>query len=182
MLFLLVSIFVWMRFCKNNCDCVVIGYKKSLYYLITHVNLMRTHVLYESSHALYEPKHALCTYLVLCDLFTGKHTTKKWLIPVNQCSSIDPKKVKVEEPRYVHVERNFNINMIEWMPTSFLQKWSIQHFIYSTFQGKQLEVVCLIPEFCSMTGLTDTIRADFRVMKASHVVFFMKSQKLHYHK
>ncbi|KAK3727509.1 hypothetical protein QZH41_018372 [Actinostola sp. cb2023] len=28
-----------------------------------------------------------------------------------------------------------------------------------------LEIICLIPELCSMTGLTDTIRKDFRVMK-----------------
>lgn len=32
-------------------------------------------------------------------------------------------------------------------------------------KGKPLEVICLIPELCSMTGLTDAIRADFRVMK-----------------
>jgi len=32
-------------------------------------------------------------------------------------------------------------------------------------KGRQLEVICLIPELCSMTGLTDAIRADFRVMK-----------------
>lgn len=33
-------------------------------------------------------------------------------------------------------------------------------------QGKkQLEVICLIPEFCYMTGLTDDLRQDFRVMK-----------------
>nr|AWH61378.1 putative piwi-1 [Actinia equina] len=30
---------------------------------------------------------------------------------------------------------------------------------------KTLEIVCLIPELCSMTGLTDAIRQDFRVMK-----------------
>lgn len=32
-------------------------------------------------------------------------------------------------------------------------------------KGKPLEVICLIPELCSMTGLTDAIRSDFRVMK-----------------
>ncbi|XP_020903024.2 piwi-like protein Ago3 [Exaiptasia diaphana] len=33
-------------------------------------------------------------------------------------------------------------------------------------RGRQsLEIICLIPELCSMTGLTDTIRSDFRVMK-----------------
>jgi len=32
-------------------------------------------------------------------------------------------------------------------------------------RGKPLEIICLIPELCSMTGLTDAIRADFRVMK-----------------
>lgn len=32
-------------------------------------------------------------------------------------------------------------------------------------KGKPLEVICLIPELCSMTGLTDDMRADFRVMK-----------------
>ena len=27
------------------------------------------------------------------------------------------------------------------------------------------EVICLVPELCSMTGLTDMARSDFRVMK-----------------
>jgi len=29
----------------------------------------------------------------------------------------------------------------------------------------QLELICLIPELCCLTGLTDDIRQDFRVMK-----------------
>ena len=28
-------------------------------------------------------------------------------------------------------------------------------------------MVCLIPEFCYITGLTDAVRQDFRVMKVS---------------
>lgn len=32
-------------------------------------------------------------------------------------------------------------------------------------ERKQLEVICLIPELCFMTGLTDALRQDFRVMK-----------------
>lgn len=31
------------------------------------------------------------------------------------------------------------------------------------------EVICLIPELCSMTGLTDIARSDFRVMKVASV-------------
>ena len=29
------------------------------------------------------------------------------------------------------------------------------------------EVICLVPELCCMTGLTDYARSDFRIMKAS---------------
>ena len=32
-------------------------------------------------------------------------------------------------------------------------------------EGKATGSICLTPELCSMTGLTETIRADFRVMK-----------------
>ena len=42
---------------------------------------------------------------------------------------------------------------------------------------KQLEVICLIPELCSMTGLTDAIRADFRVMKVSRHDSSMELQR-----
>lgn len=41
----------------------------------------------------------------------------------------------------------------------------VKVLFFFLFQGKLLEVICLIPELCSMTGLTDAIRADFRVMK-----------------
>ena len=31
------------------------------------------------------------------------------------------------------------------------------------------EVICLVPELCSMTGLTDIARSDFRVMKVADI-------------
>ena len=36
-------------------------------------------------------------------------------------------------------------------------------------QRPQLEVICLVPELCSLTGLTDNIKQDFRVMKVRQV-------------
>jgi len=35
---------------------------------------------------------------------------------------------------------------------------------------KQLDVVCLIPELAYMTGLSDEMRSDFRVMKVGHIL------------
>ena len=33
----------------------------------------------------------------------------------------------------------------------------------------KLGLVCLIPELCNITGLTDAVRQDFRVMKVSTI-------------
>ena len=32
-------------------------------------------------------------------------------------------------------------------------------------EGEVDRIICLIPEFCLMTGLTDAMRADFKIMK-----------------
>lgn len=40
----------------------------------------------------------------------------------------------------------------------------LQHYSMSPSQAPQ-EVICLVPELCCMTGLTDYARSDFRVMK-----------------
>ena len=42
-------------------------------------------------------------------------------------------------------------------------------FFYYYLQGveQQCENICLIPELCYLTGLTDELRSDFRVMKVS---------------
>ena len=42
-------------------------------------------------------------------------------------------------------------------------------------ERKQLEVICLIPELCYMTGLTDALRQDFRVMKVSNINLLISS-------
>ena len=35
----------------------------------------------------------------------------------------------------------------------------------TTEEAELAKLICLIPELCSMTGLTDQMKADFRVMK-----------------
>lgn len=51
-----------------------------------------------------------------------------------------------------------------------LNKWRIVFF-----QGmeQQCENICLIPELCYMTGLTDELRSDFRVMKVMFAVYII---------
>lgn len=36
---------------------------------------------------------------------------------------------------------------------------------FDFWQEEDSRMICLIPEFCYMTGLTDEMRSDFRVMK-----------------
>ena len=44
-------------------------------------------------------------------------------------------------------------------------------FCCCLFKGKKPGLVCLIPELCYITGLTDAVRQDFRVMKVSVFCF-----------
>ena len=50
------------------------------------------------------------------------------------------------------------------------------HSVFSVYllQGKP-GLVCLIPELCYITGLTDAVRQDFRVMKVSVTVLELGS-------
>jgi hypothetical protein len=43
--------------------------------------------------------------------------------------------------------------------------------IYLQGVEQQCENICLIPELCYLTGLTDELRSDFRVMKVSLLTF-----------
>ena len=77
------------------------------------------------------------------------------------------------KPNYSHLSRKRDYEKSLLLVWHFLYDFSLISCclcdVYNSrclfFCQHKLEMVCLIPELCYMTGLTDEMRADFRVMK-----------------